>query len=257
VVKETLTNVQLRPSYRRSLTERAGFGLNGIYQQASFSSNGTLSSGSDYKSWEVGSFFFWQLRQRTELSTGLYTARFTADASDNLTRGVGVSMDLAHEFGPTVSGTVSLDAERTKVEEGTAPTDESTNFGLNVGLTTRGETSQWRLTAGRTINPTTYGARSNVDQVRVQYLRDLSARWKFSSAVRAFRSRAQGSNISRSDDRDFLRGEVEILWNVTRTWYATAGYSYARQEYKNDLGPGDNNIFAIRFGYQGLPPQWR
>jgi hypothetical protein len=256
-IEETMTDWQLRPQYRRNLNERMGFGFGGFYSQAQFESDSTVTSGQDYASWQADSFLFWGLRERTQITSGLYAARFDTDDDSNKTQGYGLSFDVDHSFSEVLSGLLAIDVERTEVDQRSRPTEESTNFGVSVGLVSRGEISQWRVTAGRTISPSSYGSRANVDQIRVQHLRNLSPRFRLSAALRAFRSRPQGDTVSNDGDRDYLRGELDLIWELSRTWSLSGGYSYTRQEYATDPGPGDNSVFAIRIGYTGLAPQRR
>jgi hypothetical protein len=42
---------------------------------------------------------------------------------------------------------------------------------------------------------------------------------------------------------------------VTRTWFVEGAYEYTWQKYENDSRSADDNSFALKFGYRGLPRQ--
>jgi hypothetical protein len=47
-----------------------------------------------------------------------------------------------------------------------------------------------------------------------------------------------------------------MKWMIARTWFVQGGYQYMWQKYQLDPDGASNNRIYIRFGYQGLGPQW-
>ena len=258
---ETTTRVQLRPEYIHEFTERVGAGVSAIYQTVNFDSDGpTTRRDNDYLQGE--GFLTWKLDQRTDLRTGLYGARYKTDDDTNQTDAKGVSLMLQRSWTQSLSGFVQLNAERTEVDSvviangtpvGPGTTDKSNSWGFTVGGYRLTPVSQTYLAAGRTLTPSFAGARAEVDELHLEYNRNLSERMMLTSALRGTRSRSQGGDGS--DDNDDFVGEVGARYLITRTWYVAGGYSYIWQRFQADDTSGHDNVFRIRFGYYGLPPQ--
>ncbi len=252
LTSEITTRIQLRPEYVHSFTERVGAGLRGLYQTVNFDSDSTTTRrDNDYG--QLEGFLSWKLDQRTELRTGVYGTNAETDDKTSKTNATGLSAQLQRTWSPSMSGFVMLNAERTKVENAGTSSESSNSWGLMVGGYRYTPLSRSTLSAGRSLSPSYSGSRVVVDEVRVQYDRDLTERLIWSTALRTYRSRAQG----REDDQDtdFARGDLELRWRMTPTIYVGGGYSYVWQEFTVANKTGHDNQFLVRIGYLGLPPQ--
>ena len=261
---QTTTRTQLRPEYVHDFTERVGAGVGGIYQIVKFDSDGqTTRRDNDYLQGE--GFLTWKLDQRTDLRTGLYSSKFKTDDDTNRTDGNGVNLMLTRSWSPSLSGFIQANGERTEVETRAAAagspttTEKSNSWGFTVGGYRLTPVSTTYLSVGRLLTPSSSGVRAEVDEVHVEYNRNLSERLIATTAFRGSRSRAQGGDTSANgaddDDNDDFVGEVGMRYLITRTWYIAGGYSYVWQRFKSDDTSGHDNVFRIRFGYFGLPPQ--
>lgn len=244
--------LQLRPEFRHMFTQRVGAGIGALYQTVNFDSDLGLDR-TDYDYQEVDGYLLWVTGPRSNLLTGAYAARYQAEDGLNDTDSVGLSGELEFRWSQTFTGNLALVAEQTTVELPGSVEDESNNWGLTFGLTRTLQVSQLRFNVGRSFSPSA-GARSEVDQVRVQYDHKLSPRLQFTTAARAYRRRAQGDLLG-GTDRDYARGQIGLRWNMTQTLYLGTDYSYIRQ--KSEGAPDDrtDHVFAVRVGFRGLQPQ--
>jgi hypothetical protein len=162
-------------------------------------------------------------------------------------------MQLTRNWSANMSGFVIVNAERTDVE-GTGTTKETSNsWGLTFGGYRYTPISRSTLSAGRSLSPSYSGARVTLDEFRAQYARDLTERLTWSTAVRTYRSKAQGRvNVN---DNDFARADLELRWRMTPTIYIGGGYSYVWQEFTTADKTGHDNQLRVQIGYLGLPPQ--
>ena len=253
LLSEQRTRVQVRPSYTHKFTERFGAQVSAVYQTVDFDVEGTLSRVNyEYVQGDAG--LLWGLGPLTELATNVYTSKYQADDGSNYTYGVGGEFELEHRWTQTVRGTAAVWFENSEVDEA-GVIDKGTFWGFNFGVVTQGEVSQLRATLGRDLSPTGSGSRSMIDEVRVQYDRNFTQRWQWITALRAFRTEAQGDNVSSNNNRDYARAETELRWRITPTWYVGGGYTYAWQEYETSIDSQSESIYILKVGYLGLPPQ--
>jgi hypothetical protein len=252
LTSQITTRVQLRPEYIHSFTERVGAGITGLYQTVNFDSD-TATTRRDNEFDQAEGFLRWKLDQRTQLRTGVYVAKFETDDKTSKTDATGLSMQLTRNWSANMSGFVIVNAERTDVE-GTGTTKETSNsWGLTFGGYRYTPISRSTLSAGRSLSPSYSGARVTLDEFRAQYARDLTERLTWSTAVRTYRSKAQGRvNVN---DNDFARADLELRWRMTPTIYIGGGYSYVWQEFTTADKTGHDNQLRVQIGYLGLPPQ--
>lgn len=252
VYSETQTIVQVRPEYEYRLSERLGVGVDAMYQTVAYDAD--IPTGRvDYDASLLNGYLAWQMGELTELKTGIYASEYQPDNGFNESSSRGVSLELERRWSETFLGTVEVVAERTEVDRPGAATDESDNWGMTAGLVRQGEVSELRFNVGRTFTPS-LGSRATVDQIRLQYSHGLTQRLRFNTAFRAFNREAQGVDIS-GNDREYLRGDLGLRYNLTPTWYATGGYSYIWQKYENEPRSTDDQVLMFSIGYRGLPPQ--
>jgi hypothetical protein len=116
------------------------------------------------------------------------------------------------------------------------------------------ELSNWRFSIGRRYIPTGDGRKAELDQLRLQYSRDLSPRLKLGGVAR-YETRTDIEETIISDDRDYARGDLTLTWMMSQTWYLTGGYSYIWEERERAVSDAANNQVYIGIGYKGLTPQ--
>jgi hypothetical protein len=129
--------------------------------------------------------------------------------------------------------------------------ESTTGWGGTVSAYRKGEVSAWRVSAGRTFIPTGAGGKTESDQLRLQYDRDLTQRLTFTGAGR-YESRNSLSTGGQGDDRDYARADLALRWMMAPTWYLAGGYSYIWQDRESAAGDADNNKIFVSVGYRGL-----
>jgi hypothetical protein len=255
LTSETRTMFQIRPSYTYQLTQRMSIGANGLYENMRFDAPGA-TAGNDYDYYTLQGFLGWQVAPRTELDAGAYVGKYETGDNSYKADSTGLTLDLKHEWTQTLSATARLEVERTDLTQVRRADESTTDWGATLETQWRGQASTVRASVGRRFTPSDYGVRSTIDEVRLQYDRQLRERWAVHTALRGFQTRAQGP-VTSTNDRDYVRAEFEMRWLATQTWTLSAGYNYLWQDYIRETGSADDHTVYLRIGYQGLPPQRR
>jgi len=249
----TRTRVQLRPEFAYQLNRTISAGIRGLYQTVGFDSEVDFDRDDYSYAYAVG-FLGWRSGPRSKLEVGPYVARYETDDNLNRTDSTGVAVGFDYQWSPTWTASVTGQIESTEVNRiDLLDTETSTNWGLMVETRREGQISDWRFSLGRTFNPSDSGTRTELDQIRAQYNRNLTQRWRFTGAIRAYQARSQGGNF-RGNDRDYLRGDLGIEWRWRQTWSLRGEYSYIEQKYENDGQTRSDNMLQLKIRYEGLRP---
>jgi hypothetical protein len=247
--------VLLAPTYKYKLTQRTDIGASATVQTLDYSPD-DVSRHVDYRYYEGKGFVGWELSQRTSLSLGGYASKYEAENIDATTDSVGASAEFEWDWSAVLESSLALVYQRSDVER-TEPflfEDKTNAWGANFKTVYKGQVSRTRLNVGRTITPSGTGGLLESDNVRLQFERDLTPRWELTAAGRYLRNRALTDDTA-GNDRDYRRVELGLRWMVTRTWFVEGAYEYTWQKYENDSRSADDNSFALKFGYRGLPRQ--
>lgn len=247
--------VLLVPTYKYKLTQRMDVGATATVQTLDYSPD-DASRHVDFDYYEGKGFMGWELSQRTQLSLGGYVSKYDAKNIDAQTDSYGASAEFEWDWSAVLESSLSLVYQRSDVER-TQPfvfDDKADAWGANFKTAYKGQISRARLNLGRTITPSGTGGLLESDNVRVQFERDLTPRWELTAAGRYLRNRAL-TRDSAGSDRDYRRVELGLRWMMTRTWFVEGGYEYTWQKYENAASSADDNSFALKFGYRGLPRQ--
>ncbi len=244
------------PDYSYDITPLVAAGVSGIYQKLSYSPENTFS-GVNFDYYQGKAYLRWTLDQRTDLTVGAYGAKYQASHFDSEATAAGATLSLDTSWSPLLSTGASVVYQRTDINTTIPSPFKSTDnpWGATVRANYKGEVNQFRLDAGRVITPSGGGGIYVNDQAQLQYSRNFSRRLQFIGAAIALRNRGLTPNVS-GDDRTYVRTVVEMKWMMTRTWFVQGGYQYIWQKYQLDPDGASNNRIYIRFGYQGLGPQW-
>lgn len=247
--------VMFVPTYKYELTQRMDIGATATVQTIDYSPDDTFSH-VDFDYYEGKGFFGWELSQRTKLSLGGYVSKYEAQNIDAQTDSYGASAEFEWDWSAVLESSLSLVYQRSDIER-TEPfvfEDKANAWGANFKTVYKGQVSRTRLNVGRTITPSGTGGLLESDNVRLQFERDLTPRWELTAAGRYLRNRALSEDTA-GNDRDYRRVELGLRWMVTRTWFVEGSYEYTWQKYENDPRSADDNSFALKFGYRGLPRQ--
>ena len=250
---ETRQLLEVRPNYEYRLTQRLGLGVEAAYQIANYSSTDAVTK-SDYDYALVGGYLSWSTSERGKFRAGAYGSTFETDDGTETVDALGGEIGYGFLWSATDGIEVTAFYEQNDITEITPfGTEKVTTSDVGGSLTAyrKLEVSDWRLALSRRFAPTGDGSKSTIDELRLQYDRDLSERLHLRGAGR-FESRRGLSDISGGNDRDYARVDIDLRWFITPTWYVGGGYAYIWQDREADPGNADNNKFFLRFGYQAL-----
>jgi hypothetical protein len=257
LVGETRTRVELRPTFTHSLTERTQLGFRAEYQAVRYDSD-SPDEQTDYDYLLGQGSVFWALDPRSDLSVGAYAAKYEATDDSSETDTIGGSVGYAYRWSEVAGLQTEVFYEENDITDyfPVASEESTSGWGGNVTAYWTGEVSETRITVGRTFAPTGSGGKSEVDQLRVQYDRDLSERLSFLGAARYQQRNSLGTS-GQDNDRDFARVDLSLKWFFDPTWFVQGGYSYIWEDRASASGSADNNKVFLSVGYKGLARQRR
>ena len=252
----TRDRVEVRPTYTYKVNERTSVGAEVLYQTVRYSEEAAQDR-VNYDFAKADGFVRWAIDSRSNIKAGGYVSRYDAKNEVNQTDAYGGTVAFERQWSETAGTTVEVIFERNDVINEPEMIDESTSgWGAVATSYWQGEVSEWQFSAGKTFTPTGRGGKSTAYQARVQYDRDLSARWQFRGAVRVLRDESI-NQIGENGNRDYGRLESSLRWKMAPTWFVEGGYSYTYQDRVSDPEAADDNKFFIGVGYLGLGPQRR
>jgi hypothetical protein len=258
VVGETRDEFQLRPTFEHRLTERTRYGIGVEYALARYDADQGFQTKTDYDFGQVNGYLKWALSPVSDLSGGVYGSRYEPTDNSETIDAVGAQVGYAYRWSEKVGfeGTLFYEENDISVFAPFPFSETTSNFGGYLTAYRRLEVSEWQMSIGRSFIPTGDGGKSEVDQFRLQYRRDLSPRLSFRGAAR-YETRnglgSQGGGV----DRDFARLDLSLKWMMTQHWYVGGGYTYMWEDKATATQTGDNNKLFVNVGYQGLPAQSR
>lgn len=202
---------------------------------------------------------YWSVSQRGQLGFGPYYALYDPREND-AARVSSYGVDLSYRFNWTRidRSTVSLRAEHdTFTQSGVA--DESRNtFGLEWVGYHKLQAGMVQYAIGRFMEPSSVGSLVGLNQIRVQYRHDFTARLQFAGSVRL--SRSDDLSDGSHEDRAIL--QVALVRRLTELWSLSGGYRFAYQKLREldsgvivtDPAARNNGVF-INVAYHGREPQ--
>lgn len=252
VAGETRNRYQIEPEFTFELTERTQAGVAASYQANRYDSD-AVQVHVDYDYFEGSGFVGWALDPRNDFTVGAYANRYEAKDSSTETDAYGAELGYQYSWSEVAGVGIELFYEQNDTTTFVPVTvEESTSgWGGTVSAYRKGEVSAWRLSMGRTFIPTGDGGKTESDQLRLQYDRDLTPRLEFRGAGR-YQSRNSLSTGGQGGNRDYARVDVALRWMMAPTWYLQGGYSYIWQDRENAAGTAVNNRYFVSIGYKGL-----
>ena len=253
IVGETRDEFDIRPNYEHRLSERVSIGLGIGYSAARYDADQGATTKTDYDYSLANPYVTWALSQTSDFSAGIYASRYEPTDNSEQTDATGVELGYAYRWSEVIGVETSIFYEENDIQEflPVAFQETTSNFGGNVTAYRKGEVSEWRLSVGRSFNPTGDRGKSELDQIRLQYERHMSQRLSFRGTGR-IESRNSLGGTDGGVDRDFARIDLSLKWLLTQNWYFGGGYTYMWEDRQAATQSADNNRLFITFGYQGL-----
>lgn len=249
---ESVSRFRIVPELVISLSERTGIGGSVEYSGARYEDDED-DTNNDYNFVGGNAFLSWTLDERNELRFGGYANRYEITDGSTETDSVGAEVELRSRWSETSRMSALIffeDSERQDYFPVPAKESDS-GVGGEIAGTWQGQVTRLRFAVGRTFVGTGARGKSELDQLRLQYDRDLTQRLNLLIVGRVESRRVIGSGDA-TNDRDFARGDLVLRWMATPTMFIQGGYSYIWEDQLTDAGDADNNRFFISFGYAAL-----
>jgi len=257
VIGETRTLVELRPTFEHEITERTSIGVEAAFRIARYNSDGVQTK-TDYDYGELNGFVRWALSPTSDATIGAYASRYETQDNSQETNAVGGKLGYGYRWSEDtgMEATVFLERNDTTVFVPVRLEESTTDWGGDLTAYRKHEVSVWRLTVGRDFIPTGDTGKSESDQIRLQYDRDLSERLSFRGVAR-YESRSALGATGGGQNRDYARMDVSLKWFASPKWYVGGGYSYIWEDRAKAPDYASNSKLFVNFGYQGLSRQSR
>jgi hypothetical protein len=251
----TRQSYELNPGFAYTLTPRleldGDFALNARKYSVE-----TIGRYVDYTSPYAGLFLQWATGPRSSFGAGPYFAHYDQqDGGANTTNTEGAAFIYRYKSSDVTKMSLTLRVERDRINELDFGQESITAWGLEWVGTHKYRIGDVLFSIGRFLQPSSIGGRTSLDQFRAQFNRPLSARLSFTGALRITRASLIGNELTTDETPlDRANAEMYLRWDITRTWYVTGGYIFARSQ---DVGIQDlafSNGVSLTFGYRGLEP---
>lgn len=251
-IGEIRTRFQIAPEVSFEVSERTALGAAFEYQAVRFDSAG-VETRDDYNYVGGSGFVSWALDPISKLRFGAYANRYEITDGSTETDATGGLVEYERRWTENSGIRAGVFYERDEQTDFfPLPGEEtSSNWGGTILGFWEGEVSKWRYSIGRSIVGTGGRSKSELDQLKLQYERNLTERLLFTGAGR-LESRNSIASVEQANDRDFARADLTLRWMLSRTWYVEGGYSYLWEDREIEEGDASNNKLFISFGYIGL-----
>jgi hypothetical protein len=250
--KDTRTRTQVRPGFTHQFSNLTGIRLEGVAEAIRFDSDVIDRTSYDY--FEMRGLVTRNFSPRTQWSVGPMVSRYETRDDRNTTDGYGLDLGVRTRWSDlsTITATVFVrETDAEIIDETTITSVSNTNFGADFGIVRETETGRIRGSIGRNVRPTTSGSVVLQDEIRLQYDHDFSQRLTLRTAIRAYTWESTSGEPS-TTDRDYARGEIQLVWMMTPTYYLRGGYNYTWRNIDVQSDWTDNSTFFISLGYRGL-----
>jgi hypothetical protein len=250
---DTRTRAQLRPGFKHEFSELTGIAVGGVAETVRYKSD--LVDRQDYDYFELRTLLTRQHTPRTEWAGGPMIARYETRDGNNQTDDYGFELGMTHQWSELARFGAGAFVRRSDIEivrEAEIGTETQTNYGFDVNVLRRTEQGRLRLSAGRSLRPTSRGAMTTTDEIRVQYDHDFSERVTMRTALRAYTQDSVGDLAGGGSDRDYARAELTLTRMMTPTVYVRGRYQYTWRDRAQDATSADNHAVMVSVGYRGL-----
>lgn len=249
---DTRTLGSISPSFTYDISRRLGWGVSGVFQEADYS--GPNSNEYVPFNYYVGSTSLdWAATPTLGTKLTAFGSRESAKDGSGSVDGGGVTLGFDYKWSSQFTTHLEVLGERddSNFVRPTRISTTSTSGGATVGTKWKGEISSVIFSAGRTFTPSGAGGVDALDQVQVEYHRDLSPRWKLTAAGIYDRYTPIVSATAASN-YTYVNLEASLKWMWTPVWYVATGAEYLVDKSGAPIGSASNDMVYVQFGYEGL-----
>lgn len=240
------------PNYTYDLTPRLAVGAGAVVQDVNYTGDNAHSYVPyDYYlgSVSVG----WAATRQLDTKVTAFGTHESAKDGSGSVNGGGVTVGFDYKWSNTFSSHFEVVGERDDSDtiRPILAREQTTNGGATFSTTWKGEISRLMLTAGRTFTPSGAGGKFALDQIQVEYHRELTPRWRITAAG-IYNKYSGVTQVFEGNDYTYVNAELAVTWRWTRTWYLEGGVQYLFDKYGGPDTSASNNMLYVEFGYRGL-----
>ena len=201
----------------------------------------------------------WSVSPRGQIGFGPYYALYDPRQNDAArVNSYGVDLSYRFNWSRIDRSTVSLRAEHDTFSQSGTPDDSKNTFGIEWVGYHKLQAGMVQYAIGRFMEPSSVGSLVGLNQIRVQYRHDFTARVQFVGSMRISRSDDLSDNTH--EDRAIL--QVALVRRLTELWSVSGGYRFAYQKLRDlesnvivtEPAARNNGVF-INVAYHGREPQ--
>jgi opacity protein-like surface antigen len=240
---------QLSPSWLYTLSPRTQVETTLSYEKVAYEDVDVIPL-FDYSFARAGLTLTHALSERVQAMNRLSFDRYDATQVDTLSDSYGVEFGTSYQLSETTTLTGFAGVRHSRAE---TPTwfgiEESDNTGplFQLTLNRRFEVGQLRLTAARSMLPSSSGTLLDTTSLGVGFDYPIGPRWTFSLNASGYRNRTPDGESS-SNDRDYLSFSPKLSHRLSSALSLDLSYRYRWQQYDQRENDADSN--AIYLGLQ-------
>jgi hypothetical protein len=248
---DTRTKLYLAPSGVRQMTERLDMGLSAAFEKINYS-NGLGSANVPYDYLEGTASAGYEVTQRTSLVTSIFAADYSQNEVGVGSDGYGLSVGFKQQSTQLLTTSLTVTVEKWNLGEGapTAFSGDETSIGGTFEVRHKGEVSSTQLLASHGVAPSTSGGMFTVDQLQLEFQRELSARLQLRTAGLYYRETALNSDRLLLPGQDYFNAEIALRWATARNWYLSGGTRYTWSKGEGDAQSADNVAVFMSVAFQ-------
>ena len=250
------TILRLLPSWSYQLSNLTEVGGSLGYSDVSFTPQ-QRGEALDFTDTILDGFVQRAISPTSRLRLSLFAADFTVDDINNDTRSYGTRARYERDLSEVYSFYFGAGFQYSEIEAGANnELDQSQSGGLlDIGINRRWEQTTLQAAAGRSIQASSTGFLSQVDQVRLSLNHKFSARWEGSTALRLQK------NDSLDDDfpfnqRDYYELRTRLSHRLTRAWVVELSHAFSYLDWKDTPGTAKSNEVLLTVNYQPRGRAW-
>ncbi len=241
------------PSYSYRLDPRTSIGASATGEITRYSPSDD-SSHIDFNYYLAKLLATRALSAKADLTGGLLYSKYDPSEVTSQSHANGVTSGFRYSWSPLIYTSFNATYQRTTIDANDGTQQKLNNWGATLSGGYKTLISDTRLDIGRSVSPSGAGGLYYVDQIHLQYTRDLSERLSVLAATRLQRNGSL-SNRNGGDDRRYATVDLSAEYDVSIHWFVRAGYRLISQKYAQEESGADNNQVFLTFGYSGLKRQ--
>lgn len=197
------------------------------------------------------------LSEGTILEFGVFGSKYEPDAVSRDTESVGARLRYEKDVSDISTFFVDLGAQDSEIQSVASPGSDlsETSFLWNLGYRRQLELTQWTFDVGQSVTPSGSGALVERDLYRVIMRHQFKPRWSLELAGVLMNT----DTLSRDDvvtasrnERDYLRGNAALAWQMTPNWTIESLYMYTYQDFADIEGDAQEHEVRLSLVYR--PP---